>query len=138
MDETNDIKVRADGPLLCTGEVEVYDAGEHLLEKGADLVLCRCGHSGNKPFCDGSHREAGFAHDGMMQDLKSDELEADGGPLRLRVRPNAMLVASGPMRILRADGSCAATRNKAGLCRCGHSANKPFCDGSHKRVGFEG
>lgn len=138
MENGNSIKVRADGPLLCKGDIEVCSADGELLEKGADLVLCRCGHSGNKPFCDGSHRESGFGHDGMMTDLKSDELEATDAPLKISVRPNAMLVASGPMRILRADGSCAATRNKAALCRCGHSASKPFCDGSHKRVGFEG
>jgi CDGSH-type Zn-finger protein len=138
MSSGNCIKVRANGPLLCTGDIEVYSVDGELLEKSADLVLCRCGHSGNKPFCDGSHREAGFEHDGMMTGLASDEPGGTDGPLKITLRPNAMLVASGPVSILRADGSCAATRNKAALCRCGHSGNKPFCDGSHRTCGFEG
>ena len=137
MSSGNSIKVRANGPLLCTGDIEVYSADGELLEKGADLVLCRCGHSGSKPYCDGSHRESGFEHDGMMSGVQSDALEADA-PLKISVRQNAMLVASGPMTLLCADGSVGATRNKAGLCRCGHSGNKPFCDGSHKSCGFEG
>jgi CDGSH-type Zn-finger protein len=134
----NRIKVRANGPLLCTGDIEVSAADGQLLEEAGDLVLCRCGHSGNKPFCDGSHREAGFQHDGMLGSVTSDDEETRAGPLRIAVRENAMLIATGPMTIVSADGRPAATRNKAALCRCGHSATKPFCDGSHKKVGFEG
>ncbi|MEW9503014.1 CDGSH iron-sulfur domain-containing protein [Jeotgalibacillus marinus] len=48
------IKVLDDGPLLVKGDVEITDAdGNVFKQKGA---LCRCGHSKNKPFCDGSHQ----------------------------------------------------------------------------------
>jgi CDGSH-type Zn-finger protein len=134
----NRIKVRANGPLLCTGDIEVFGSDGQVLARAADLVLCRCGHSGNKPFCDGSHREAGFEHDGMVGSATADDLDNQAGPLRITVLENAMLVVKGPMTIASADGRSAATRNKAALCRCGHSANKPFCDGSHKTVGFQG
>lgn len=138
MKSENRIKVRANGPLLCTGEVEVYAADGQLLEKSDDLVLCRCGHSGNKPFCDGSHRAAGFEDSGIFSGIESDALDNESGPLEITVRRNAMLIARGAMVIACADGSGEVTRNKAALCRCGHSANKPLCDGSHKACGFEG
>lgn len=133
---TNNIKVRANGPLLCTGDVEVYDASGTLLKKSDDLVLCRCGHSQNKPFCDGSHRTAGFEDSGQFDDRKSEPLEGEGA-LKITVRPNAMLVAQGPVSLTCMDGRVGGTRNKAALCRCGHSGNKPFCDLSHKGQCFE-
>ena len=138
MNTDNCIKVRANGPLLCTGDVEIYTDDGRLLEKSDDLVLCRCGHSANRPFCDGSHRVAAFENDGIFTGVKSDELENQPGPLKITVRRNAMLIAKGPMTIVCADGSGPVTRNKAALCRCGHSTNKPFCDGSHKDCKFEG
>ncbi len=51
------IKVRAGGPLKVTGPVRLVDhEGRPLRVRGDDLVLCRCGRSADKPFCDGSHR----------------------------------------------------------------------------------
>jgi CDGSH-type Zn-finger protein len=108
-----------------------------VLEKSDDVALCRCGHSRNKPFCDGAHRDADFSDDGHFTDDKSEPLEGDG-PLVITVRENAMLIAKGPVTIVSADGRCSTTRNKAALCRCGESAKKPFCDASHKRCGFIG
>lgn len=57
------IKVRENGPLLVTGPVILID---HLgnrfntdHEKN-NIALCRCGSSGNRPFCDGTHKTCGF------------------------------------------------------------------------------
>lgn len=43
---------------------------------------------------------------------------------------------SGAVSVVAPDGTVLRDTEKAYLCRCGHSANKPFCDGSHKRVGW--
>lgn len=55
------IKVLANGPLQVTGDVQVQDAtGQPLPVRGESIYLCRCGASGNKPFCDGTHKRIGF------------------------------------------------------------------------------
>jgi CDGSH-type Zn-finger protein len=53
------IAVTDDGPLWVTGRIPVA-AGGGELERRNRVTLCRCGQSGRKPLCDGSHKEAGF------------------------------------------------------------------------------
>lgn len=53
------------------------------------------------------------------------------------VRDDGSLRVSGPVQLLDAEGNAFETKQSFSLCRCGHSENKPFCDGSHRRVGFE-
>jgi len=58
------IKARENGPYKITGPVTVTDADGNvydLPDDGRPLVLCRCGNSSTKPFCDGTHRRIGFA-----------------------------------------------------------------------------
>jgi CDGSH iron-sulfur domain-containing protein 3 len=57
-----EIKVRDNGPYKVTGPVRLVDVEGHAweVEAGRSIALCRCGHSRTKPFCDRSHREAGF------------------------------------------------------------------------------
>jgi len=43
------------GPLCLTGRIRVEVGGEIVADTD-DVALCRCGHSGDKPFCDGSHK----------------------------------------------------------------------------------
>jgi CDGSH-type Zn-finger protein len=54
------IKVRENGPYLVTGAVHLIDADGNPYAVETNFVLCRCGGSQTKPFCDGSHRENGF------------------------------------------------------------------------------
>lgn len=58
------IRIRDDGPVLVEGKVIVLDAEGHKFPIDPSkpmIALCRCGHSQNRPFCDGSHRECGFS-----------------------------------------------------------------------------
>jgi CDGSH-type Zn-finger protein len=50
---------------------------------------------------------------------------------------NGPILVRGGVRVESEDGEPYEVRNRQTLCRCGRSANKPFCDGTHKRVGFE-
>jgi CDGSH-type Zn-finger protein len=56
------ITVRANGPYKITGPVTIVDfeGREFVLPEGSAVVLCRCGHSATKPFCDASHKRVGF------------------------------------------------------------------------------
>ncbi len=56
----------------------------------------------------------------------------------VRVLENGPLLLRGHLRVLADDGTELAELERAALCRCGQSQNKPFCDGSHARVGFRG
>jgi CDGSH-type Zn-finger protein len=52
------------------------------------------------------------------------------------VQPNGPNVATGDLAIVTATG--VREMRSAVLCRCGHSADKPFCDGTHGKIGFKG
>lgn len=67
----------------------------------------------------------------------------DGGPQEVELdqtmieaRPNGPLFVRGRIRITAPSGEVLREDTRVALCRCGHSNNKPFCDGSHRRVGF--
>jgi len=49
-----------DGPVVISGNVEMIAGSGRVAWRGTKAALCRCGASNNKPFCDGSHRGAGF------------------------------------------------------------------------------
>jgi len=54
------ITALTDGPLLLAGNFTIIAASGRSAWRGTETALCRCGQSKNKPFCDGSHTEAGF------------------------------------------------------------------------------
>lgn len=50
-----------DGPIILEGPLTLKDAeGNEVASHGGNVALCRCGQSGNKPYCDGAHKGAGF------------------------------------------------------------------------------
>lgn len=211
------ITIAANGPYLVSGDVPlrrrsavVSEHGERLawrtdatLETKDRYVLCRCGQSSNKPFCDATHASAGFdgtetaastgiaersdRYDGtgvtvvddrsvcehagfcgigatnvwkmvagtddtgrrslmmaMIERCPSGALryEIDGVQIEPALPVEIAVIADGPIWVTggiaidRADGAAFEARNRVTLCRCGQSANKPLCDGSHAKVGF--
>jgi CDGSH-type Zn-finger protein len=54
------IEARPNGPYVVTGTIELHDTNGNVLPTQARTVLCRCGASTKKPFCDGTHSKMGF------------------------------------------------------------------------------
>ena len=191
------------------GESEAWKEGERFAPKD-NYALCRCGHSKNKPYCDGTHTQVKF--DGTETASRkpyAEQAQVMQGPVhalsdaetlcafarfcdpngqvweqveqtdeprvaknflrQVNACPSGRLVAwdratgkqleeplpvsigvvqdpgqdvSGPLwlrggiPVVAADGFAYEVRNRVTLCRCGASANKPFCDGSHASVKF--
>ncbi len=59
-------------------------------------------------------------------------------PVRIQVSANGPLIVTGVVTVVDAAGVETRREGRCALCRCGGSANKPFCDGTHKRIEFQG
>lgn len=55
----------------------------------------------------------------------------------IKVNDNGSYLVTGSFELVDADGNTFETKKAVSLCRCGHSSNKPFCDGTHRKVDFE-
>jgi len=212
------IRIAKNGPYLASGglvlttrspEIEHGEPVDWKDEKAetprATYVLCRCGQSSNKPFCDGTHNRAGFngectadrapgatrrkiypghgmtmtddeslcagygfcdSHGGVWREIAKSadpnvkarlerqiancpsgrlqySLEHSSAPVEKHYDPTIAMIPDGPLWVLggvpveTTDGFTYEVRNRQLLCRCGASQNKPFCDGSHRRVDFK-
>ena len=213
------IEILKDGPYLVSGGLPLSEQHTVTNEEGESLdyregkkypapaqyALCRCGQSGNKPFCDATHKKVQFdgtetasrepyiqqaeAIEGPTVQLtdaenlcafarfcdpkgriwnlveqtddpetrKIVEYEAGhcpagrlvvwdrktGKAIEPKFKPSLGLIEDtakqlrgpiwvrGGIPVVAADGQTYEIRNRMTLCRCGRSANKPFCDGSH-------
>ncbi len=128
----NTVHVRENGPYAVHAQMTIEAHGPMLR-----ATLCRCGASKNKPFCDGSHAAAGFEASGEPKTQESPALAARDGLVEVTPARNGPLVVTGNLEICAGTGRTVKRVTKAALCRCGHSANKPFCDGTHARIGFQ-
>jgi CDGSH-type Zn-finger protein/uncharacterized Fe-S cluster protein YjdI len=128
----NLVAIREAGPYAVRGEIKLN--GE---PAGYRLTLCRCGASKNKPFCDGSHHDVHFAASGEPPTGKADMLAVRDGPLAIDPQIDGPLQVRGNLEITSGTGRVVARIVQAKLCRCGGSNTKPFCDGTHAKIGFK-
>ena len=126
VDAPNEALVTSGGPIRLTGNITLIDESGGVTHAN-QLDLCRCGHSSTGPVCDRTHLDVEFLDRGAIS-RASDCLPmkrpqtvtvtcVKDGPLRFR----------GYLRVYNRKGQECATMQGA-LCRCGRSANKPFCD----------
>jgi CDGSH-type Zn-finger protein len=220
------VTISENGPYIVTGDIllakqtittdakggsEAWQEGETIPHRET-YALCRCGRSGTKPFCDGTHSKIGFrGTETASREAYHDQAKVLDGPTlqltdaeslcafarfcdpngqvwsqvartdhphvkELFIRqvnncPSGRLVAwdktsgqpvenalpvsiglvedpeqrcSGPLwlqggiQVTSADGFKYEVRKRVTLCRCGESKNKPFCDGTHAAIKFQG
>lgn len=127
----NTVRLRENGPLAFHAPLTIAGTDD-----GLRATLCRCGASKRKPWCDGSHAEVGFHATGEVAVQASEALAVRDGPLTIEPQRNGSLKVTGNLEIVSGTGHTLNRVTEVFLCRRGHSKNKPYCDGSHRKVGF--
>lgn len=128
----NTLRVRENGPLAIEADLQIK--GE--AQTNVRATLCRCGQSKNKPYCDGSHTN-GFVATGEPSVVSTESLAVRHGPVNVIPLHNGPLKVVGNLEVVSGTGKTCNKVTEVFLCRCGQSQNKPYCDGTHAKVGFE-
>jgi CDGSH-type Zn-finger protein/uncharacterized Fe-S cluster protein YjdI len=123
--------IREGGPYGFRGQLQLDGK-----PAGFRATLCRCGASKNKPFCDSSHHDIAFTATGEPASGATEMLPVRDGVLAIDPQVDGPLQVRGNLEITSGTGRVVARVTTARLCRCGGSASKPFCDGTHARNGF--
>lgn len=127
----NVVRIRENGPLAFQADLRL--AGRTAVYRA---TLCRCGASKNKPLCDGSHVGTGFAASGEPPTQESPTLARRDGAVVVKLAKNGPLLIEGNLEVVTGTGRTILRTQATALCRCGGSANKPYCDGTHNKIGF--
>lgn len=131
----NEALVTNAGPLQITGNITLVTE-DGSVQYANHITLCRCGHSGSKPNCNGQHVDMEFLNSGKIPE--ASEISASQNPSKLTISciRNGPITFRGRLRMHNQFGQ-ECVKMRGSLCRCGQSASKPFCDGSHSRIGFK-
>ena len=131
----NEALVTNGGPLQITGNITLVreDGKVHYANH---ISLCRCGHSRSKPVCDDQHVDMEFLNSGKIFEVS--EVAASLRPSKITISciKDGPITFRGRLRLHNRFGQ-ECVKMRGSLCRCGQSASKPFCDGSHSRTGFK-
>lgn len=135
LDVPNEALVSNCGPIQLTGNITLV-LEDGTVQYANHLALCRCGGSNSKPICDGRHLEREFLNSGKI--TQASEISASSRPSKMTISciKDGPITFRGRLRLHNQFGQ-ECVKMRGSLCRCGQSANKPFCDGSHERTGFK-
>lgn len=131
----NEALVSNGGPLQVTGNITlVHEDGA--IQYANHLSLCRCGQSRSKPVCDDQHVEMEFLNSGKIFEVSEIATSRRPSKITISCIKDGPITFRGRIRLHNQFGQ-ECVKMRGSLCRCGQSASKPFCDGSHSRVGFK-
>lgn len=131
----NEALVTNGGPLQLTGNITLVNE-DGSVQYANHMTLCRCGHSSSKPTCGGQHLDKEFLNPGKISE--ASEIAASQRPSKITISciKDGPITFRGRLRLHNQFGQ-ECVKMRGSLCRCGQSASKPFCDGSHSRTGFK-